>query len=101
MTAAKHYVLALRRAPQPPAVDALAAQTGLHPELVARLIALGALDTGASPGAYPADAAARLARLMRLRRDLGVNVAGALLALDLLARIDELESRLPRHRPRR
>ena len=35
-----------------------------------------------------------LARAMRLRRDLGVNLAGALLACDLLERIDELEARL-------
>jgi hypothetical protein len=34
---------------------------------------------------------------MRLRRDLGVNLAGALLACDLLARIDELEARLRRY----
>ena len=31
---------------------------------------------------------------MRLRRDLGLNYAGALLACDLLARIDDLEARL-------
>jgi hypothetical protein len=31
---------------------------------------------------------------MRLRRDLGVNYAGAVLASELLARIDDLEQRL-------
>jgi hypothetical protein len=41
-----------------------------------------------------ADAAARLARCERLHRDLGVNYAGAILACQLLARIDELEARL-------
>jgi hypothetical protein len=68
-------------------VRALARRSGLHPDLVRRLIALGAVD--------PLDweAADRLARLMRLRRDLGLNVAGAALVCDLLARIEELEAR--------
>jgi hypothetical protein len=33
---------------------------------------------------------------MRLRRDLGLNYAGAVLACELLARIEELEERLGR-----
>jgi hypothetical protein len=44
----------------------------------------------------PRDAAARLARAGRLRRDLGLNYAGAILACELLARIDELEAPLRR-----
>jgi hypothetical protein len=74
-------------------VDALARDAGLHPDLVRRLIRLGALDPP------PRDPAARLARAMRLRRDLGVNVAGAVLACDLLARIEDLEARLHRYEP--
>jgi hypothetical protein len=66
---------------------ALARRSGLHPDLVRRLIALDAVD----PLAW--DAAARLARLARLRRDLGLNVAGAALVCDLLERIEELEAR--------
>jgi hypothetical protein len=68
--------------------NALARRAGLHPETVRRLVALGAVDPGAS------DAAAKLARITRLRRDLGLNYAGAILACELLARIDELEARL-------
>jgi hypothetical protein len=68
-------------------VRVLARRSGLHPDLVRRLIAVDAVD--------PLDwgAAARLARLARLRRDLGLNVAGAALVCDLLARIEELEAR--------
>ncbi|MDX6601333.1 MAG: chaperone modulatory protein CbpM [Solirubrobacterales bacterium] len=69
---------------------ALARKTGLHPDLVRRLIRSGAVD----PFAW--DAAPRLARLVRLRHDLGLNYAGAVLACDLLAHIDELEARLSR-----
>jgi hypothetical protein len=66
---------------------ALARRSGLHPDLVHRLIALDAVDP------LDWDAAARLTRLVRLRRDLGLNVAGAALVCDLLERIEELEAR--------
>ena len=68
-------------------VEGLARRSGLHPDLVRRLIALDAVDP------LDWDAAARLARVMRLRHDLGLNVAGAALVCDLLARIEELEAR--------
>ncbi len=70
--------------------EQLARRTGLHPDLVRRLIRVGAVDP------YAWDAAPRLARMVRLRRDLGLNFAGAVLACDLLARIDELEAQLSR-----
>jgi hypothetical protein len=75
-------------------LDALACEAGLHPEVVRRLVALGFLDV---PGPFPRDAPARLARAVRLRHDLGLNYAGALLACQLLDRIDQLERRL--HEP--
>jgi hypothetical protein len=84
------------------ALEVLAREAGLHPELVRRLIALGALEprggTSRAP-LFPRDAAARLARVARLRRDLGVNYAGAVLACDLLARIEALQDRLARLEP--
>lgn len=86
---------------QPP-LDAVARRAGLHPELVRRLVVLGALEpiagTPAAPRFSP-DAAARLIRLLRLRRDLGLNWAGALLAIELLDRIDALQARLARYEP--
>lgn len=102
-TGSRRYVLAVRTtddngAPLA-AIRTLAAEAGLHPDLVTRLVAFGAVEpVGGTPAEplYPADAAARLARIMRLRRDLGVNYAGALLAVDLLARIDMLEDMLER-----
>lgn len=81
------------------AVEVLAREADLHPDLVRRLIRLGALEphggTSRAP-LFPRDAAARLIRVARLRRDLGLNYLGALLAVDLLARIDALESELAR-----
>jgi hypothetical protein len=80
-------------------VELLAREAGLHPDLVVRLIRLGALDdpAGSNGDMRVAGAAAQLARIARLRRDLGVNVAGAVLACQLLARIGELERRLERY----
>jgi hypothetical protein len=75
--------------------EALARRTGLHPALVRRLIRIGAVDP------FSWDAAPRLARMERLRRDLGLNYAGAVLACDLLVRIEELEARLSRPAPSR
>ncbi len=84
------------------ALEVLAREAGLHPDLVQRLIALGALEPrGGTPRTplFPRDAAARLARIARLRRDLGLNYAGAMLACDLIARIDALQDRLARFEP--
>jgi chaperone modulatory protein CbpM len=98
-------VLALRPSGAPPLVEieVLAREAGLHPDLVARFVQLGLLEPriGAdSVPRFPRDAAARLARAERLRRDLALSYAGAVLASELLARIDELEERLSRYEPR-
>jgi hypothetical protein len=82
------------RSTQPIEVRVLAREAGVHPDLVRRLVALGLLEP------YPRDAAARIAQAARLRRDLGLNWAGAVLACELLARIDELERRVRRYEER-
>jgi hypothetical protein len=78
-------------------LEVLASDAGLHPELARRLIRLGLIDpqggTRAAPLFRRRDALL-LARAVRLRRDLGLNYAGAVLACELLARIDELERQL-------
>jgi MerR HTH family regulatory protein len=84
----------VRRSAVPIETRALAREADVHPDLVARFVALGLLEP------YPVDAAARIARAARLRRDLGLNYAGAVLACELLARIDELQRRLSRYEPR-
>jgi chaperone modulatory protein CbpM len=71
--------------------EQLARQAGLHPDLVRRFVRLGFVDVTAD------GAASRLVRAARLRRDLGVGYAGAILAVELLDRIDELEWRLSRY----
>jgi hypothetical protein len=70
-------------------LDTLARDAGVHPELLRRLVSLGFGD--------PLPGPLQLRRAIRLRRDLGLNYAGALLAGELLDRIDELERRLRRY----
>jgi chaperone modulatory protein CbpM len=59
----------------------------------------GSWPSGSS-SPIPSTPAARIARAARLRRDLGLNYAGAVLACELLARIDELQRRLSRYESR-
>ncbi|MDX6618413.1 MAG: chaperone modulatory protein CbpM [Gaiellales bacterium] len=90
-------VVRRRRDPSPLELDAVARQAGLHPDVVRAFVRLGLLDPLPGPWAtprFPSDAAARLARASRLRRDLSLNYSGALFASELLARIDDLEARL-------
>jgi hypothetical protein len=96
-TAQKGLVVRRRRPGPAVELDALAAEAGVHPDLVRRLLALGLLDAPAGMRAgrpFPRDAAAQVARAARLRRDLGLNYAGALLACQLLDRIERLEQHL-------
>ncbi len=88
-------------------LESLARETGLHPDVIRRFAQFGLLAPRGGTAAAPLFAeqdAMLLARAARLRRDLGVNYAGAVLASELLARIEDLEQRLndrplshPRH----
>lgn len=83
-------------------VELLSSTTGLHPDVIARLIALGAVEPAGGTRLVPlfeAEAASRLARITRLRRDLGLNYAGALLAEELISRVEALEALLDRSYP--
>ncbi len=101
---ASTITLTRRIGPRLVGIEVLARESGVHPDVVSQLVRLGLLET-AGDSQFAPDAAARLARAVRLRRDLGLSYGGAVLACELLARIDELEARLrryepPTHRPR-
>ena len=69
--------------------------TGLHPELVGRLVRLGLLDAGTDARGRPVfdlGQVRRAARIARLRTGLSINYAAMGLVLDLLDRIDALEA---------
>jgi DNA-binding transcriptional MerR regulator len=87
----------IRRTPPLLSADALAREAGVHPEILRRFLQLGLLEPRGGTSAAPlfsSQDAFLVARAMRLRRDLGVNYAGAVLASELLTRIDQLEQRL-------
>jgi chaperone modulatory protein CbpM len=92
MTApATRYLLARRPGLH---LDVFARRSGMHPETVRRLVALGLLrcqpDAGGELWFTPSELAV-VARVQRLRTGLGLNYAAIGLVLDLLDRIDELE----------
>jgi hypothetical protein len=76
-------------------LEDLAGSCGLHPEFVQRLVVLGVIDPDDDfTDLFRPEATVRIERLLRLRRDFGVNYNAAALILDLLERIDTLEGRL-------
>lgn len=76
-------------------LDAFAAMTGLHPELVRRLIVLGIVEpTRDANGQWCFDRSQvrAVARMQRLRSSFALNYSALGLVMDLLDRIDALES---------
>ena len=82
--------------------EAFAGLTGLHPDLVRRLVNAGALDADQDADGTlwfsPAQVAA-VGRIQRLRAAFALNYAAVGLVMDLLDRIEVLEADL-RRRPR-
>ncbi|MFD9224700.1 chaperone modulator CbpM [Streptomyces sp. NPDC060064] len=80
-------------------LDAVARRSGLHPDLVRRLVALGLVPArrdAAGRLVFAPTAPATLARIQRLRAGLSLNYASIGLVLDLLDRIGQLEAALRR-----
>jgi chaperone modulatory protein CbpM len=70
-------------------------------QLINELIAEGILeplDNGGEMARLPYSSVRRTHTVVHLQRDLGVNLAGAALALELLERIDKLRAQLRRQR---
>jgi len=84
-------------------LEDLASAAGLHPELVEKFVGYGILEASASIGPdplFPASSVEQLRRAVRLRRDLGVNLAGVAVILEMRQRIESLQTELRhlRHR---
>jgi chaperone modulatory protein CbpM len=90
-------------ADEPVELTVIARMAGVRTVLVRRYLEFGLLEpespggsaAARTPRFQPTDAA-RIARAERLRRDLDLNYAGAVLVVELLDRISELEAHLPR-----
>jgi chaperone modulatory protein CbpM len=84
-------------------LESFARVTGLHPDVVRRLVALGLIEATSAPGGvlwFGTDQIAAVARIRRLRAGLSLNYAAIGVVTDLLDRIAQLEAAL-RTQPRR
>jgi hypothetical protein len=82
---------------EPLTFDVVAQSVGARRTLIARLVQQGLIETVKSPTEeplVPRRVVVQLRRMQRLRRDLGVNFAGAAIILDLVARIEQLNREL-------
>jgi MerR-like DNA binding protein len=82
-------------------LEELAARCGVDVGFIQQLVELGVIDTvPESPPplarqlTFACDVTLRVAKVVRLQQDLGVNQEGAAVILDLLDRIDSLEREL-------
>ncbi len=70
---------------------------GVEAEVIEELVEQGILEPAGRQGrhwCFPSSSLRRTRITLHLQRDLGVNLAGAALALDLLERIEELDTRM-------
>jgi MerR family transcriptional regulator/heat shock protein HspR len=75
-------------------VETLADRVGLHPTVIERFIACGLLEPSARDGDrlyFDATAVPRLHTIGRLRDNLGINIAGIAVVLDLLDKLRALQ----------
>ena len=75
--------------------EEVAGRCGVHVSFVYRLVRLGVVDPDPDyPQYVQPDVTIRIQKLVRLQTDLGVNLEGAAIIVDLLDRIDQLEAEL-------
>jgi hypothetical protein len=80
-------------------VEELALAVGISPNRLMRLVGLGVVEPIEPNSSQFTDAAApRLRRMLRLHRDLGVNIIGAAVIVDLVERLEDLQTQLRDHR---
>jgi MerR family transcriptional regulator/heat shock protein HspR len=75
-------------------LDDLAALAEMHPALVERFVEYGLIQPSATRGTlflFDSSKIPRLRSIMRLRSDLGINLQGVAVVLDLVERLRDLE----------
>jgi DNA-binding transcriptional MerR regulator len=89
--------------PEQLTLNGLATCTGVHPSLIEYFVDYGLLEPSACTGTqlfFDAACIARLRMIERLRRDLGANLAGIAVILDLLDRLTTLQREVEQWRRR-
>jgi len=82
---------------EPLTFDVVATIVGAKRSLVVQLVQQGlieTIDSETDEPRLPRRTVVRIRRMQRLRRDLGVNFAGAAIILDLVGRIEQLNREL-------
>jgi len=100
----RYQIALIRQTTEHLTVDGLASSTGIHPALVERLIEFGLLEPVAWAGSSPlfdVSVIPRLRVIERLRGDLGINLPGIAVILEMIERLravqrenDSLRTRL-------
>ena len=104
MIAIRYPLVPRRTRPGAPDSRAAAARVGLHPVLVERFVEFGLIEPAERTGAelrFDAACLPRLVAISRLRNDLGVNLHGVAVILDLVDRLAALQRELAWLRERR
>ena len=97
-----HIILA-RIEPEQLTLEGLAACAGVHPARIEYFVEYGLLEPIARTGTqwlFDTACLARLRMIERLRRDLGANLAGIAVVLDLLDRLTTLQREVEQWRRR-
>lgn len=103
MASQTHQLLFYRTEHSLLTLEDLAAAAGLRPEVVENLFECGLIEPSAMSASHPLflpSAEERLRRIMRLRRDLGVNLAGVAVILHMREQIESLQRDLEQMRRR-
>ena len=99
-----HAPMTLRRIePEHLTLETLAACAGVHPALITYFVEYGLLEPSAHMGTqwlFDTCCIARLRMIERLRRDLGANLPGIAVILDLLDRLTTLQREVEQWRRR-
>ena len=97
MSVAWNMIVLSRRHPHLLTLEELAQATGLHPDLVESFVDFGALVPAERNGPrllFDVAAVLRVRAIQRLRRDLGVNLPGVAVILDLTERLRAAQQEL-------
>jgi DNA-binding transcriptional MerR regulator len=97
MSGAWNMIVLSRQDPRRLTLEELAHAAGLHPDLVASFVDFGLLEPVGRDGPrllFDMDAVLRVRAIQRLRRDLGVNLAGVAVILDLTERLRAMQQEL-------
>jgi len=94
MSETRYHIVLRRSERERVTLEALAAGAGVHPALVQSFVEFGLIEPVERVGAqllFDSDCVVRLRTIMRLRHDLGANLPGVAVILDMLDRIAALQ----------